>query len=79
MYKQIAERCDQETTINIDYEIQEVHVYTNKATVMNRLVEKFPNNLSKEAILNGEVAGIKMTFPLSELKYIANASLFRAK
>lgn len=80
MYTQVADKCDQETSINVVYEEQKIYVYSNKCTVMNRMVRKFPNYKKEEYFTPiKEVVGLTMQFPMSDMKYILNGSIFKAK
>ena len=65
-----------ETHINVDYSTKTVYVWTNRASVMNRMARKGFTH-SKESTLDGQVSDREYEFPLSEISKVASAGLFK--
>lgn len=66
---------DQETDIIIDYEMKRFTIYTNKATVMNRL-ERMGHKFVTEDTVNGDVYSRTYTFPLKEIGGFVRKNIF---
>jgi plasmid maintenance system antidote protein VapI len=74
--KQVAELCDTETNINIDYEMKLIKVYSNKATVWNRMERKH-FDFTKEDFLDGKTYSRFYEFPTSRMSDFLRADIFR--
>lgn len=73
---QVALLEETETTINVDYQDKKVYVWTNRATVMNRMARKGFTH-STESTLDGQVCDRAYTFELNEISKVASAGLFK--
>ena len=67
---------ERETHLNIDYFNNKIHIYSNNARVMNKMARK-GLHFCKEYIYDGQICGRDYELPLSELKLVVNAGLFK--
>lgn len=75
-YEQVEGREDQETFVSIDYEERTVSVYSNRATVMNRMVGA-GYEPTREFSLDGEVCACEWVFPSSSIGKFMRTGLFK--
>lgn len=73
--KQVADLQDQETHIVLDYEMKKIQIYTNKATVMNRL-ERMSHRHIKEDTVDGQIYSRSYQFPISDVVKFLKANIF---
>lgn len=75
-YKQVIEQESQETNINIDYFDKKIRIYTNKATVMNRLIRLgyIPVKVDK---LKDEVCSMNFEFNTKDIGKFLRTSIFK--
>ncbi len=73
--KQIATLEDQETTITISYTDKMISVYTNRSTVMGRMLKKgfIPE---EKFYLRGELEGMVFRIPMSKMGAILKKTVF---
>lgn len=76
MIKQIIEQECQETNINIDYYDKVIRIYTNKSTVMNRLLNMNyePKNIDK---MNGEICSVSFEFTFDKFPSFIGKGVFK--
>jgi hypothetical protein len=73
---QIAPREEQETHVHIDYEERQIIIYSNRATVCNRICRlgHEPDILEYE---NGEVYAMTWRLPTSEVGKFMRTGIFK--
>jgi hypothetical protein len=74
--KQVALLEDTETQIVIDYEMKKLRIYTNRATVMNRL-ERLGYGPVKEEKVDGEVFSRSYVFETKDIGNFLRTSIFK--
>jgi len=74
--KQIATLEDTETDIVIDYEMKKIRIYTNRATVMNRL-ERLGYKPTKEDTADGQIYSRSYVFETSEIGNFLRTGIFK--
>lgn len=74
--KQLAPQEETETIIRIDYEERKLVIYTNKATIMNRL-EKIGYSHTKQETADGEVYSREYEFSSKEIGKFLRTSVFK--
>ncbi|MPM32454.1 hypothetical protein SDC9_79016 [bioreactor metagenome] len=74
--KQVALLEETETHILIDYEARKIRIYTNKATVMNRL-ERAGCTFKKQEIINGQVYSRSYEFDTKNIGKFLRTSIFK--
>lgn len=75
-YKQVLEQESQETNINIDYFKDKVTIYTNKATVMNRM-KKAGYVPVKVDTINGQVCSLSYEFEFKDFPRVISSGMFK--
>lgn len=73
---QISNPEERETHINIDYFEEKIKIYTNNATVINRMARN-GYEFIKEDTLDGEVYSRTYEFPLNMLSKFATSTIFK--
>lgn len=73
--KQVAEIDSQETHISLDYEMNKIRIYSNKATVMNRL-DRMGYRHIKQDTIEGQIYSRSYEFPLSEAVKFLKVNIF---
>ena len=74
--KQVALLEDTETHISIDYEMKKLRIYTNRATVMNRL-ERLGYKHTSEDKVDGEVYSRCYEFGTKEIGSFLRTGIFK--
>jgi len=74
--KQIADLQDTETDIIIDYEMKKLRIYTNRATVMNRL-EKLGYKHATQETVDGEIYSRSYVFDTKEIGSFLRTGIFK--
>ena len=72
---QLALAEERETQILVDYPTREVRIYTNVATVMNRL-SRMKINWEHEQYLDGQVFSRCYRLPLKDIGKLAKKGIF---
>ncbi|MFA6941916.1 MAG: hypothetical protein WCQ54_13215 [Clostridiaceae bacterium] len=75
-YKQVIEQESQETNINIDYFEKKVRIYTNKATVMNRMEKAGYKPVEVESMDN-KPCSCTYEFSFIEFPRLISTSMFK--
>ena len=73
---QISNPGERETHINIDYFEEKIKIYTNNATVINRMARN-GYEFTKEEYLDGEVYSRTYEFPLNMISKFATGTIFK--
>lgn len=76
MYKQVAKPDETETIVAIDYLDKEFKIWTNRATVMNRLV-KLGYKPTGTGTIDGEVYNLEFTFPTKMIGQFMRTGIFK--
>jgi hypothetical protein len=74
--KQIADLQDTETDIIIDYEMKKLRIYTNRATVMNRLEKLGYKHVTQETV-DGEIYSRSYVFDTKEIGSFLRTGIFK--
>lgn len=74
--KQVADIEDQETDIVIDYRNKKLMIYTNRATVMNRL-DRMELAYIKQDLLDGQVYSRQYEVPSKDLGTFLRTGIFK--
>ena len=74
--KQLAPQEETETIIRIDYQERKLVIYTNKATIMNRL-EKIGYSHKRQETADGEVYSREYEFSSKEIGKFLRTSVFK--
>jgi len=74
--KQIAEIEDTETSIVIDYEKKQLIIYTNRATVMNRLQRAGYKPVIEDKV-DGEICSRTYVFPTKNIGNFMRTGIFK--
>lgn len=75
-YKQVDLLEEQESFVSIDYLLKEVTVYSNRATVMNRM-DRLGYKPTREFLeLDGTVGGAEWVFPTSMIGKFLRTGIF---
>lgn len=74
--KQIADLQDTETHISIDYEMKKLKIYTNRATVMNRL-ERLGYKHTSEDKVDGQTYSRCYEFDTKEIGSFLRTGIFK--
>lgn len=74
--KQIAEIEDTETHVVIDYEKRQLIIYTNRATVMNRLQRAGYEHVSEDKV-DGEIYSRTYVFPTKDIGNFMRTGIFK--
>lgn len=76
--EQIAGKEAQESTIVFDYEMQKIYVYSNKASVMRRMVKKGfkPTHVEYQA---EKIYSLEFTIPMKDASKVLLTTIFKAK
>ncbi len=74
--KQIAELQDTETHISIDYEMKKLRIYTNRATVMNRL-ERLGYKHTDQDTVDGQIYSRTYEFDTKEIGNFLRTGIFK--
>lgn len=75
--KQVVSKDEQETMITMDNGAGLIMVYTNVATVMNRMVESDFNYYSEQTNKKGQVMARQYKLPLSEMAKFLKVKLYK--
>jgi hypothetical protein len=74
--KQIAALEEQETHLLIDYEIRKLIIYTNKATIINRLA-RLGYMHTKQDTVDGQIYSRTYEFDTNDIKRFLKNSIFK--
>lgn len=74
--KQIAQLEDTETSIVIDYDIKKIKIYTNRATVMNRL-SRMGYEPNDQVMVEGQIYSRSYEFDTKEIGSFLRTSIFK--
>ena len=74
--RQIADRDSTETILNISYTDRILNIYTNRATVMNRILKQGykPTQIFR---MDGEIEGMEFEVPTSKIGSFLRTGLFK--
>jgi hypothetical protein len=73
--RQVAELEEQETDVVLDYREKKIMLYTNRATIMNRL-ERAGYKYEKQDTVDGEIYSRSYVFPLEDVGKFMRTGIF---
>ena len=74
--QQVTERESQETHINIDYFEKKIRIYTNRATVMKRML-KVGYKPSRIERIQGKICSMSFEFESKEIGKFLRTTIFK--
>ena len=73
---QVVEPESQETHVSIDYFERKINVYTNKATVIKRMLKKGYRPIRLET-MQGKICSMQFEFSTKDVSKILRADIFK--